>query len=127
MKPQLTPPEIASLILSGEIQTAISSASVTKPRKSRRLPVEMEGGLRKSGAKRVPVQVTDLSVDGFRVGAQFNLWPGTDVWLSLPGLEPRHAIVAWALGDAAGLSFEQPLHPTVLDMIVRRSRATNAT
>lgn len=115
------PEAIAGLTFQGEIQTVISSAGVRTSRRSSRLRVDMEAGLRKSGSKRVAVQVTDLSVDGFRVAAQFNLWPGSHVWLSLPGLEPRHAVVAWAKGDIAGLSFEEPLHPSVLTMVVRRS------
>lgn len=114
MRPLSATETIGRFTFNGEIQTG------GRPRRSSRLHVEMEAGLRKSGSKRVAVQVTDLSLEGFRVAAHFNLWPGSHVWLSLPGLESRRAVVAWANGDVAGLSFDEPLHPSVLDMIVGR-------
>jgi len=47
---------------------------------------------------------------------------GSDVWLRLPGLEPCHAVVAWSKGNFVGCRFERPLHPAVLDMIVRKTK-----
>ena len=89
-------------------------------RKSSRRSVEMSAGLRQRGASGVSVQVVDLSAHGFRVATHLELPIGTDVWLRLPGLEPHHATVAWQEGHYIGCAFERPLHPAVVDMIVRR-------
>jgi hypothetical protein len=92
------------------------------PRKSQRVPVELPAGLRQRGATGVSVQITDLSVHGFRVATHLELARGTDVWLRLPKLEPCHAKVMWAEGHYVGCAFERPLHPAVLDMIVRHAQ-----
>ncbi len=95
---------------------------VTKrERKSSRLAVDMNAGLRQRGASGVSVRVVDLSAHGFRVASHLELPIGTDVWLRLPGLEPYHATVAWQEGHFIGCAFERPLHPAVVDMIVRRA------
>ena len=47
---------------------------------------------------------------------------GTDVWLKLPGLESLHAQVVWMRGHLLGCEFARPLHPAVLDMVVRNAR-----
>lgn len=92
-----------------------------RERKSSRRPVDMSAGLRQRGAGGVSVQVVDLSAHGFRVATHLELTIGTDVWLRLPGLEPYHATVAWQEGHFIGCAFERPLHPAVVDMIVRRA------
>jgi hypothetical protein len=92
-----------------------------KSRAAERVSVEVGAGLRQRGASGVSVQVLDLSTLGFRAATHLELPVGTDVWLRLPGLEPYHATVAWSKGHFVGCSFERPLHPAVLDMIVRRS------
>jgi hypothetical protein len=43
------------------------------------------------------------------------------VWLRLPGLESLHARVVWMRGHLLGGEFVRPLHPAVLDMIVRNA------
>jgi len=93
-----------------------------KDRRARRLPIELGAGLRQRGASGVSVQIMDLSTDGFRAATHLELFPGTDVWLRLPGLEPCHARVVWAEGHYVGCAFERPLHPAVLDMIVTKVR-----
>jgi hypothetical protein len=92
-------------------------------RKSERVPIELGAGLRQRGATGVSVQVMDLSTHGFRVATHLELNVGTDVWLRLPRLEACHATVMWVQGHYVGCSFERPLHPAVLDMIVASSRS----
>lgn len=92
-------------------------------RKSRRVPVEVGAALRQRGASGVSVQVTDLSIHGFRAATHLELQEGTDVWLRLPKLEPYHAKVAWSRGQFVGCEFVRPLHPAVLDMIVATAAA----
>ncbi len=92
-----------------------------KPRKSQRIDVEVDAALRQRGASGVSVRVLDLSPEGFRASTHLELNKGSDVWLRLPGLEPLHATVAWSTGHFIGCSFGRPLHPAVVDMIVRKA------
>jgi hypothetical protein len=89
----------------GELSIAPEAPEAPEPkgRVSERVEVKVAAGLRQRGAHGVSVQVMDL-------------------WLRLPGLEPCHAIVAWAKGSYVGCRFERPLHPAVLDMIVRKTK-----
>ena len=102
--------------LIGELATTAQSTG----RKAQRTNVEIGAGLRQRGATGVTVQILDLSTHGFRASTHLQLHPGTDVWLKLPGLEALHARIAWMEGPMAGCEFVRPLHPAVLDMVVRR-------
>jgi hypothetical protein len=111
-------------ILAGEISLArdrSEEAESVNSRVSKRIQTEIGAGLRQRGASGVSVEVTDLSTHGFRASTHLELAKGADVWLRLPGLEPCHARVAWAKGNLIGCAFERPLHPAVLDMILRRT------
>jgi hypothetical protein len=88
-------------------------------RRAARSDVMLGAGLRQRGAHAVTVQVLDLSVTGFRAATHLELADGTDLWLKLPGLESLHARVIWMNGHLLGCEFVRPLHPAVLDMIVR--------
>src|SRR3954466_73963 len=92
-----------------------------KGRVSERVPIEVSAGLRQRGAAGVSVQVMDLSTHGFRAATPLELAEGAAVWRRLPGLEPCPAVVAWAKGAYIGCRFERPLHPAVLDMIIRKT------
>lgn len=107
--------------LSGELSTWNSGPKQVRQRKSERVPVDLGAALRQRGASGVSVRVLDLSPHGFRAATHLELTEGTDVWLRLPGLEPYHARVAWCEGHFIGCSFERPLHPAVVDMIVRKA------
>jgi PilZ domain len=91
-----------------------------KSRIAERVEVSFGAALRQRGASGVSVQIADLSTNGFRVATHLELHPGTDVWLRLPGLEPCHARAVWCRGHYVGCEFVRPLHPAVLDMIVRK-------
>ena len=110
-------------MLSGELTTEIRPAGSTRAsRKSERVALEIGAGLRQRGGTGVGIQIMDLSTDGFRASTHLQLEKGSDVWLRLPGLEPYQAKVMWAKGNFVGCAFERPLHPAVLDMIVRKGR-----
>lgn len=47
------------------------------------------------------------------------LVPGMELWIMLPGFEGRKAQVTWAKGHEAGCAFESPLHPAILDHILK--------
>jgi hypothetical protein len=107
--------------LSGELSTWNSAPRQIRQRKSERTSVDLGAGLRQRGASGVSVRVMDLSPHGFRAATHLELPEGTDVWLRLPGLEPFHARVAWCEGHYVGCAFDRPLHPAVVDMIVRKA------
>jgi hypothetical protein len=115
------PSEFGTPFLSGELTTDPRPAPELTSRKSERVTLDMGAGLRQRGGTGVAIQIMDLSVDGFRASTHLNLAKGTDVWLRLPGLEPYQARVMWAKGNFVGCAFERPLHPAVLDMIVKKT------
>lgn len=83
-----------------------------------RKAVKMRAHLRDRGNTRFEIDVVDLSTTGFRAQTAFTLWPGTTVWLTLPGLAALEAVVAWRDKYRYGCAFAQPLHPAVFDHIV---------
>jgi hypothetical protein len=91
-------------------------------RRAPRTEVVLGAGLRQRGAHAVTVQIMDLSTHGFRAATHLELEVGSDVWLKMPGLESMHARVAWMRGHLMGCAFVRPLHPAVLDMVVRSAR-----
>jgi hypothetical protein len=99
----------------------LSTAPDSDGRRAARAEVVLGAGLRQRGAHAVTVQVLDLSVTGFRAATHLELSAGSDIWLKLPGLESLHARVVWMRGHLLGCEFLRPLHPAVLDMIVRNS------
>ena len=107
-----------------DCELSITPSNAGRPvreRKSQRAAVSLSAGLRQRGASGVSVRVLDLSPHGFRAATHLELAEGTDVWLRLPGLEPCHAHVAWCEGHYIGCAFERPLHPAVVDMIVKKA------
>jgi hypothetical protein len=90
-------------------------------RRAARAEVHLGAGLRQRGASGVTIQILDLSTHGFRAATHLELQPGTDVWLKLAGLESLHGHVVWMRGHVLGCEFARPLHPAVLDMIVRNA------
>ena len=103
------------MILSGELSTQPDLDG----RRTQRTEVALGAGLRQRGAHAVTIQIIDLSTDGFRAATHLDLFPGSDVWLKLPGIESLHARVVWMRGHMLGCQFVRPLHPAVLDMVVR--------
>jgi hypothetical protein len=91
-------------------------------RRAPRTDVVLGAGLRQRGAHAVTIQILDLSTHGFRAATHLDLMQGSDVWLKMPGLESLHARVAWMKGHIMGCEFVRPLHPAVLDMVVRAAR-----
>ena len=91
-------------------------------RRALRKSVMMRAHLRDRGQTRFEIEVTDLSLSGFRAETGFTLWPGTVVWLTLPGLAGLEAVVAWRDKFKYGCAFAKPLHPAVFDHIVALSQ-----
>jgi hypothetical protein len=101
--------------LIGELVTMTAN-----PRTAERKHCEIGAAMRQRGASGVSVQILDLSTHGFRASTHLDLQKGADIWLKLPGLEALHARVAWMSGYLVGCAFVRPLHPAVLQMVVRK-------
>jgi hypothetical protein len=102
-----------------ELHGELSTDPGMEGRRAERKDVVVGAGLRQRGAHAVTIQIIDLSTDGFRAATHLDLFAGSDVWLKLPGLESLHAQVVWMRGHTVGCQFVRPLHPAVLDMVVR--------
>ncbi|GGB39078.1 hypothetical protein GCM10011380_30680 [Sphingomonas metalli] len=78
-----------------------------------RRPVRMRAHLRDREQARFDLDVTDLSATGFRAETATPLEPGMAVWLTLPGLAPLEASVAWRDRFHYACTFARPLDDTV--------------
>jgi hypothetical protein len=70
------------------------------------------------GILRAKVTLSELTCWSVQMDSMEMLKPGTTLWLTLPGLEAKFATVTWVEGFTAGLRFDAPLHPAVLDAVV---------
>jgi hypothetical protein len=92
-------------------------------RRSCRLPVEHEVGVKKLGGFGFQLPTRDVSPDGCQVELVEMVDTGERVIVRLPSLEPLGAEVAWVKGANAGLQFQRPLHPAVFDQLIDRFAA----
>lgn len=86
-----------------------------------RFPLAVDAQIR-SGSTRTMVRVLNISVSGVRIQAARSLREGDIFWLKLPVIEAREIRVAWVNQFVVGCEFLQPLHPSVLENIVRSAR-----
>lgn len=91
-------------------------------RRAIRLDVTMKACLREPQSSRFDVDIFDLSVKGCRLGTSALLRPGSRIYITVPGIVPLEAAVAWREGHSYGCAFVQPLHAAVLDHIARKFR-----
>ncbi len=76
--------------------------------------------LRPSGFKGFSVTVQNLSLSGFAAEACTGMKSGTRVWLTMPGMGPLQAEIAWNDGAMVGCAFTNLLNPAILDSILKR-------
>lgn len=91
-------------------------------RRQERHSIEGDVRLRQRGGTRYPAAVKDVSTGGCRVELAQVMNVGDLMFISLPGIETLQATVRWTDGWVAGVQFETPLHPSVLDMVEQRIR-----
>ena len=85
---------------------------------TRRADVRIEAEIREAGGGKFKIDVLDLSVTGFRMHSLTFINPESRVYLTMPGMAPLAAKVAWTKGDYYGCEFDNPLYPAVFDHIV---------
>lgn len=88
-------------------------------RRSARVAVRMMASLREQNFSKFDVEVSDLSMDGFRCETHYRLLPDAIVWLTIPGFSPLESRVVWSNRNSYGCAFTQPLHIAVLDHVAR--------
>jgi len=88
-------------------------------RRYARTPVQIGAGLRGDDRPSSPITVVDLSSGGAGIEAGIHLDRGTRVWLKLPGLQSWAGRVVWSENGRAGLVFDTPLHPAVVERYAR--------
>ena len=71
------------------------------------------------GLERITVKVTDLSLEGVRLTSPVPVLPGTHIWLKMPLLACREAVVVWSRGSQIGCEFSDPLHPMMFETLTR--------
>lgn len=76
--------------------------------------------MRRLGSFGFDIRVRDLSAIGCRVELIESVGAGDHVVARLPGLEPLGATVIWSDERCAGLQFNRPIHPAVLDLLLER-------
>ena len=89
-------------------------------RSAHRVKISIPATLRASGAKGYQTAVRDLSLSGFSATSMTRLHPGTNCWLTLPGMESLAAKVVWWDNGLVGAAFESLLSPIVLEHILAR-------
>lgn len=91
-------------------------------RRSERIALTAEVGLRHSGRSNYRVRVLDLSPDGCRI--ELVERPNVDdhVWIKFDGIEALEAKVCWIADFKAGVRYTKPIHPAVFDLLLARFR-----
>ena len=95
----------------------VQTTAQAQARRHERVAVEMMVRLRK-GVQRSTVFLKDMTTHGARVEGLGRMQIDDSVMLSLPGLKPKIAFVAWCDAHSAGLEFEKPLCSEVFRELV---------
>lgn len=85
-------------------------------RGNQRLPVNAFVSLKQFGSSRSNrALMYDLSTKGCSLVTNMPLRTGGKILVRIPGLEFWSATVVWRREEAAGVEFEKPLHPAVVE------------
>lgn len=94
-------------------------------RQAPRFDTAIGGQLVSSRGSRLVIEITDLSSGGFNMALQpQTVIDSIDYAVTFAGLETRAAELRWASRRDAGFRFERPLHPAVVDHVVRGNPPT---
>ena len=84
-------------------------------------PVGRGGALRPNDLS-YNVRLRDISQHGCSLELVNRIPVGGRLWLRIPDLSPIAGVIRWEKHFLAGVDFETPLHPSVLDWLVRSQR-----
>ena len=106
------------------IHAKIAFAPETDPRAEERVPVAAEVTLGNASAQWEDARLVNISSRGFMAESPTGVFPGSRVWLLLPGVGRVNAQVIWVRGDRLGGSFTDPVDPLrVLQAVGEQSAA----
>src|SRR6476620_3613392 len=103
-----------------DFEPAIHASRKQVERRSLRVDVMAEIGLRVLGRNSYRTQAQDLSTDGCKVEVIERPSLGDTMSVKFDGLDVMEADVAWLEGHIAGLTLKNRMHPAVLDLLLRR-------
>jgi hypothetical protein len=89
-------------------------------RRTRRVTVADEVGVRRIGSFNFQAQLQDVSAGGCRVELIETYDVGDHIVARFPRLEPLGARVRWSMGAIAGIEFLNGMHPAVFDSLLMR-------
>lgn len=95
-----------------------SAYSGAERRAAPRQRITMDGTLRESGGRRIPITLHDISVVGFSCEYAHSLRIGQKLWAKFANLDVLDVQVVRRDGYRYGLMFETPLNPAVFDYII---------
>ncbi len=90
------------------------------PRKSIRIALDAEVGIRRASEKIRMAQLRDLSTHGCSVELVAKVNLDEIIWVKFSGIEALQGSVCWVKEYICGIEFDMPLHPAVTDMLARR-------
>ncbi|MGC4250309.1 MAG: PilZ domain-containing protein [Sphingobium sp.] len=93
-----------------------------KERGAERQSVSINVRIRRPGENWFTSRITNLSLTGFRLQSFAKLNPGKELWIALPGFEGCRAVVLWTQAHESGCIFDRPLHPAILDHVIKQAR-----
>lgn len=95
------------------------SSSIPDRRRDGRQRIQMSVRCRIAPGQSPEVWLTEISVTGCQIAIREGLLTlGQPVVIKAKGLEGLPGAVRWVLNESAGIAFEQPLHPAVLDHLL---------
>lgn len=86
-----------------------------------RIDVEAFATLRE-GASTYRMRVCDVSQGGLKIRCEVRLAPGSDVVITLPGIDPQPGVIRWVEGDLMGLTFNRMIALPILVEWLREQR-----
>ena len=89
-------------------------------RRSIRVALDAEVGVRRAMQKYYPMRLRDLSSHGCSIETVNRLALDEVLWVKLPGLEALEGFVCWEKDFICGIEFKMPLHAAVMDMLAER-------
>ena len=81
--------------------------------------VSIPGEIRERGGGKQKISVIDLSQSGFKMHCMFLIPEDRMVFLTMQGLEPMEARIAWHRHDFYGCEFKRPLYQAVFEHVIR--------
>jgi hypothetical protein len=115
----------AGLLFTSSPRPSPEPPPIQVARDGKRVPTRITATMRRLGRSKFVVPVGDLSTHGCKV--EFVDRPEVDeqVRMRFSGLEPVEGHIRWVAGTEAGVRFDRPFHPAVLELLIQRLTTSN--